>query len=83
MRAQGHIGLCEVNEGVIRVVNDLPNDSKGEIFLHEILHALWADGDIGDDDALEERVISRLGLRLAAFIRDNPHAVAHIQELLT
>ena len=71
-------GVCHVEEGVIYVAKDLQKDFHLEIAVHELLHAIWANYNIQDEDD-EERTVSQLATGLTQVLLDNPELLKYIQ----
>jgi hypothetical protein len=68
-----------------RTIN-LPQGSESEeatsLYLHELLHALWAYFGLPEDDKLEEQVVTALANGLMLYMKTNEVAIrpAEIQE---
>lgn len=70
-RAYADIGI---EDGIIRVQDNLPPALTAEKLLHEILHGAYDAWDI-DPEWDEERTVSALARALTAILRDNPEVV--------
>lgn len=66
-------GACMSN-GRILIADNLNDEDRRETVIHEILHAVWKEMDIGYSDRTEEKCVTALGKGLAAIIADNAHA---------
>ncbi len=60
-------GQCDHSLGWIKVAGKLPEDQQAVTLLHEVLHALDVQCDLG----LREGQIRRLAYALMAFFKDN------------
>lgn len=83
----GALGYCDTDLLEIAIATDIPRTRIAEVFLHEILHAIWfsigLEATKEDDGAIkEERVITGLARGFQAFMRDNPEAMRWYQTLL-
>jgi Zn-dependent peptidase ImmA (M78 family) len=68
-------------QGTIAVNRDMGADQERETFFHEVLHACIDQTNLRSTDSeKEEKVVSALSPVLFGFIRDNPRAVAYLQE---
>lgn len=68
--------------GVIKVSPYLGHDQQREVTLHEVLHACIDQTNLrGSDKDAEEKLVAALSPVVFGFIRDNPRAVAWLQEV--
>jgi hypothetical protein len=60
----------------------LPESQKQDTLLHEILHAIWYEMGIHNEDKneVEETVITRMATGLLNVLRANPHLVRYLQK---
>jgi hypothetical protein len=80
--ADARWGDCSSLELEIRVRADLPGAVKGEVLLHEILHAT-CDVFIGTEGRKdEERWVDGLAVGISAVMVDNPGLFATIAKML-
>lgn len=66
---------------VIRVRKIAPREDANTL-IHEILHAAWKYGELGNND-IEERCVTVLANVLTEVIADNPHVMAYLTDALT
>ena len=71
-------GQCDTNQGIIYVDESLTDDKKAVTLLHEIMHAVWVEWCLNDDDK-EERIVDAMAKGLTQTLRDNPE----LQQLLS
>jgi hypothetical protein len=64
-------GLCDMSSLVIGIYEGLVPQRQAEVAFHEILHACWFCGDLGDE-AEEEKAVSVLAIQVMQVFRDNP-----------
>jgi hypothetical protein len=79
-------GVYNEAEQSITLDRGLRFERARETFLHENLHAVLAISQIdsilsAESDGLSEHVVSAVAPVLLAWLRDNPHAVAWLQEV--
>lgn len=55
-------------KGIIKIDSDLCEDKKEQVFVHEMLHAIFTES--GYDDH-EEDMVNRLGITLYQVLKDN------------
>lgn len=70
-----------IEDGVIRVQDDLPPALAAEKLLHEILHGCYDVWEIGGRWG-EERTVTALAKGLATVLHDNPKLVAWLMRQL-
>lgn len=75
-------GECSHLEKIIRVARHHSPRQTAETLVHEMLHAIWAQWVIEDNDP-EERIVNTLSGALCAAWRDNPEAFEWIKEQVT
>ena len=71
-------GYCHHNDSRLDISKDLKEGTpRGEVVLHEILHAIFHNYGINttmpEDE--EEKLVNTLGLALTTVIKDNPTAM--------
>jgi len=71
MYTHGLWGFCNRQDLHIQVRDALPSSRRAEVFLHEVLHALYERSSFPEAWD-EERIVDTLSMHLAAFFRDNP-----------
>lgn len=79
--SEGRNGDIRIDQGIIRVANNLRPDKEAEVLVHEILHALISDAALDWPREEEEKFVARVTPRLAAFIADNPKVITEILKL--
>lgn len=67
---------------VIRVTNEGRPQHLASLLIHESLHAIFDDSGIEIPREEEERFVSILTPRIAAYLRDNPDAVRELLRML-
>lgn len=77
-----HFGLCDTDKLEIRLDADMDPMKAAEIILHEHLHALWEERDVGYSDKQQERIVKVLSAAITAFERDNPELTKRRLQLL-
>lgn len=69
----GNLGYCDDGALQIAVADNIPDQMKVEVLLHEILHGLFETTSLRTDESLqEERVVTSLAKGLVALFIDNP-----------
>lgn len=63
------IGRCFPHANIIQLDENLPPDKMGEVFLHEVLHAIDENLELG----IKHKSINRLAIALYQFLKDNNH----------
>jgi hypothetical protein len=72
----GNLGYCDDNALEIAVADNIPDQMKVEVLLHEVLHACFETTSLRHDEALtEERVVTSLAKSLVALLIDNPDLI--------
>jgi len=72
LNEEGVHGLCDCTKLEIHIVSgDLPRDVIRNTLIHEILHAIYREYDISDEDD-EETTVTRLANGLCQVSLDNP-----------
>ena len=77
----GAYGIFCKNENMIKIDTSKDHRRVTEVFIHEMLHAIWAGYYLQDSDD-EERIVSTLASGLTQVFRDNPDVVEFIQDQL-
>jgi hypothetical protein len=73
------LGFCHKDAALIGIEKDLPIQRDANVRLHEVLHAIWKEYALTDDDE-EERIITVFANGLCSLMRDNPGWLAEIEE---
>jgi hypothetical protein len=82
--ASNRLGECDRMNFVIRVREDMNPQLTAEVLLHEVIHAVWEMGCMGDPPSGdEERCVNILGNQLTQVWRDNPKFIAFMTESLS
>ena len=71
MNSERCAGTCDPDKQVISIELGASPERTAEVLIHEVMHALWAAFDIGDE-ADEETAIKRIAAGLADVARENP-----------
>ena len=66
----------------IRINNKLEKGALVETVFHELLHAVWALGQLKTKKEKEERAVSVTSSYLTGIFRDNPHLLNFIKDNL-
>lgn len=61
-------GLCEYEVPTISLISSLKGERRDEVFVHEVLHAIFNEAQYQEQD---EEEISRIGRVLYQVLRDN------------
>lgn len=56
----------------IKVDSSASKERKKEVFLHEVLHAVWNQWIPSDEKSDEEKIVSQLAMGLTTVFKDNP-----------
>jgi hypothetical protein len=76
MALSGNLGHCDDQNLEIAVAENMPDQHKVEVLLHEILHALFESTSLRHDESLqEERVVTALAKGLVGLLIDNPDLI--------
>lgn len=78
--ALARYGECDNHKNIIKLDPDIKGFMLLETLIHEITHAIYWYYDIQDED-IEERVVSKLGVGWAQVYRDNPELIKLISKL--
>ena len=68
-KGRNFIGRCFPHANIIQLDDRLCNDKMGEVFLHEVLHAI--DENLELD--IKHRSINRLAIAVYQFLKDNEY----------
>jgi len=71
-------GICYPEHGTIFVSRELQPRFHLEVTLHEVLHAIWHNYNMNDQDD-EERTVSQMAMGLAQVLVDNPELLRYIK----
>ncbi|WOD61769.1 ImmA/IrrE family metallo-endopeptidase [Niallia taxi] len=61
-------GSCSYQESEISVLNNLSKNRKEQVFVHELVHAIFNEAGF---DAQDEDMVNRLGIVLYQVLKDN------------
>lgn len=75
------LGVCDNAAQTIKLTYPVKSGQLGNTFIHEVLHAIYFERNLGGKS--EEEQVTLLANGLCAFIRDNPDTVAFILSLLS
>ena len=78
----GALGNCIADDQKINIVTE--KRSRQDIartFIHELLHALWYEYDLGESECSEEKTVTQLATGLSAVIGQNPHIMLYLGRL--
>lgn len=78
--ASDDAGEVVIDEGVIRIREDMTHDRQVEVLVHEIGHVHCSLAGFGFEEEVEEAVVARLATLQVDTFRKNPKLVAYIQE---
>lgn len=81
-----HSGESCWAEQYIKICDGLSQQHKAHYLVHEIVHMLWAVGDLeaidtSDPEKFEEKIVSVLAALLTGVFRDNPQLLAYLQRV--
>lgn len=78
----GVLGQCQGDAKLIEVLTEgtIPQE-VARVFIHELLHAIWYEYDIGEP-VDEEKAVTQLATGLAAVMADNPIMILNLIRLL-
>lgn len=79
--ARGLLGECLNDPGIIRVREELSDQERAHILLHETLHAAWYLGSL--PDAKEEHTITVLARQLVSIFASNPQLLEFMSQSLS
>ena len=72
-------GQCDKQRGIIYICTHLDAIVVADTFLHEILHAVWHEYNLQDDDR-EERIVHTLATGLTQVMHDNPELLTWLKK---
>lgn len=61
-------GACWYGESKIEIMNDLSETKKQQVFVHELVHAIFNEAGFDEQD---EDTVNRIGIVLHQVLRDN------------
>jgi Zn-dependent peptidase ImmA (M78 family) len=61
-------GSCSYHNGQIEVLNDLHKDRKEQVFVHELVHAIFHEAGFEEQD---EDMVNRLGIVFYQVLKNN------------
>ena len=67
----GYRGVCNHDDGIIRIAEILDNQRKKTTLIHEIFHAIFYEYNLQDGDK-EERIVTTFATGWAQVLQDNP-----------
>ena len=73
-------GQCDKQRAIIYVCTHLDDDLVADTLLHEILHAIWHEYGLQDDDR-EERIVHTLASGFIQVMKDNPNAIRYLVKM--
>ncbi len=73
----GKRGECDKNETKIWISEGMTVSRTVETFIHEILHAVYYEYGIQDEDE-EERIVTALATGFSQVIKDNPELLKYL-----
>ena len=76
--AASSFGRCDTNLAEIHIDKTLAPQKRANVFLHEVMHAIWREMDLSDEDK-EERIITALSNGICQVFRDNPDFYAAVR----
>lgn len=79
------LGYCDRIRNIIKIKTGLNDQTRAEVLLHEVLHAMFYNSGLTHSDVLTEReemIVSQFGLGLIALIRTNPNFMPFLIRLL-
>ena len=62
-------GMCIAKDCVIELLNNVPKQRQDQTLVHEIMHAVFEEAGITDDN--EEDIVNRLSLVWYQVLKDN------------
>ena len=68
-KKRNFIGRCFPNANIIQLEETLCKDKMGEVYLHEVLHAIDENLELG----MKHKSINRLAIALYQFLKDNDY----------
>ena len=72
-------GQCDKQRGIIYICTHLDAIVVADTFLHEIMHAVWHEYNLQDDDR-EERIVHTLATGLTQVMHDNPELLTWLKK---
>jgi len=66
-RKEKLLGLCDTQSTRILLKRGMSNEKKKEVFLHECIHAIEVNLDLG----LSEQKVNLLGVEMLSFLKDS------------
>lgn len=76
----GRAGWCDRATGRIAVFPEQAPDELADTMVHEVLHAIWHERDLPEDD--EERIVRALAHGLTALLKDHPEFFGEVRKAL-
>lgn len=79
LEGQAHqkFGMCDTNNAKIYVDRNLSIEKRVNTTIHEMLHAVWKEMCLPDDDS-EERIVESLANGITQIFKDNPDFVSDL-----
>jgi hypothetical protein len=81
----GNFGWFHSYSQTISYRNDVAEQQKAHILMHEMLHGIWYTADLADEGEsrdVEESYVTKLAQPLCDLIRNNPEVIAWISQTL-
>ena len=72
------LGQCDTTSEKILVAGSLTPEKQANVLLHEVLHAIWNEYKILDDNDIEEKTVTCLANGLCLLIQENPETIKWI-----
>lgn len=70
-------GQCDRQRGIIYVCDQFDPAVVADTLIHEVLHAIWHEYGMQDDDK-EERTVHMMATGLTQLFRDNPALIRYL-----
>jgi len=87
VNVHNNFGKCRQDPATIVIATPMQDGRVAEVFMHEVLHAIWNEFSLDriekQEEGHEESYVEILGPLLAMFCKDNPKAMGWYLELLT
>lgn len=74
----GRYGHTALPRNLIALDDGMPFTQEADTLCHESAHGMLATIDLGEDEAVEERVCLILGPALLGWVRNNPDLIAYL-----
>ncbi|WP_179107285.1 ImmA/IrrE family metallo-endopeptidase [Sediminibacillus massiliensis] len=67
------LGACDYDQTTIEILENISDERKEEVFVHELTHAIF---EAAGYDEQDEEMINRLGKVLNQVLKDNPNMLS-------